>query len=78
MGTGLDSESLASDKWIESSVYTWKINTRDISDPEKEKNSVLVFSLSLKGICGGLNEKVPHGLCHLNTWFPGGGTVWGR
>lgn len=64
--TGLDSESLASEKWMQSCLYL-EDNTRNISDPEIEKNSVLVFSLSLKeGICG-LNEKVSRSLCHLST-----------
>lgn len=27
--------------------------------------------------CGGMNEKSPHYLRHLSTWFPAGNTVWG-
>ena len=27
--------------------------------------------------CGGLNEKCPRTLRHLDTWSPVGGTIWG-
>lgn len=38
------------------------------------------FSLDVayftKAVCGSLNENIPHGFMYLDTWSPGGGTIW--
>lgn len=36
-----------------------------------EENGTVILNDS-----GGLNENDPNELIYLNTWYPGGGTVW--